>query len=110
MNETVNALLDFLDISRYKLIEKFISTNTHYTPGDAKEDFSKKSLMSTKKNSEVMAFDWRQHIENRLISEVQTFCEKPMKILGYNAMKNISINKVDDGYPLLSVLSLKSTQ
>ena len=108
MNETVNTLLDFLDISRHKLIEKFISTNTHYTPENAKLGSKDRiDLFSTKRNSEAMAFAWKENMENRYISDIQNICEKPMKILGYNPMKNIPIDKFNDKYPLLLFPPLK---
>ena len=93
-NKTVDALLDFLDLSRHKLIEKFISMNTH-------DNSTSSNLWSTKRNSKYMAFEWRKQINKTDISKVQTFCAKPMKILGYNPMTNVSIDKFDDRYPLL---------
>ena len=103
MNETVDEMLDFLDISRHALIEKFISTNTNYTP-------KKVSTVSTKRNSKAMAFEWKHHLKDKEISEVQLLCEKPMKMLGYNLMKDISINKLDEKYPLLLHPPLKITR
>ena len=103
MNETVNKLLDFLDISRHELIEKFISTNTHYTP-------EHENPYSTQRNSKYIAFDWRNHIKTTDLSELQMFCEKPMKILGYNAIKNISNNKDDHRYPFLLDPTFKLTR
>ena len=97
-NKTVDTLLDFLDLSRHELIEKFISMNTHENPKLLKRG---RLLWSTKRNSKYMAFEWRKHINNNHISKVQTFCAKSMKILGYNPMKNVSIDKFDDRYPLL---------
>ena len=106
LNETVDALLDFLDLSRHKSIEKFISMNTHENPKyKAKEEWQ--FTYSTKRNTSAMAFEWRKHITNNEIYDVQRFCEKPMKILGYNSMINISINILDDSYPLLVLPPLK---
>ena len=48
-----------------------------------------------------MAFEWRKNIKNDDISKVQHFCAKSMKLLGYNPMINISINKYEERYPLL---------
>jgi hypothetical protein len=103
LNETVDALLDFLDLSRHKSIEEFISMNTHENPKSKGWQFT----YSTKRKTSDMAFEWRKHIKNNEIYDVQRFCEKPMKILGYNSMTNISINKLDDRYPLVVVPPLK---
>ena len=97
INETVDALLDFLDLPWHKLIEKFISNNTV-------KDEDKKTYAyqySTRRNSTNMAFEWREHIDNEDISQVQTFCKTSMSILGYNLMINISKNRYDDKYALL---------
>ena len=36
-NETADAILDFLDMSRHTLIEKYISNHTNYAPTNEKE-------------------------------------------------------------------------
>ena len=49
-----------------------------------------------------MAFEWRKHLSNDDIVKIQNSCSGPMEILGYNPMKNISLDKRDDSYPLLA--------
>ena len=106
-NETADAMLDFLDMPRHALIEKFISTNTN----DAlKNEKGWKARFSTERDSKSMAYEWKNHLKDKEISEVQLFCEKPMKMLGYNLMKDISINILDDDYPLLLHPPLKITR
>ena len=113
MNVTVDALLDFLDLPWHKLIQKFISDNTlkddEKRPNSNVEvEYSEvrtlsggQYIYSTRRNSTNMAFEWREHIDNEDISQVQTFCKTSMNILGYNLMTNISNNRYDDKYALL---------
>ena len=113
MNETVDALLDFLDLPWHKLVQKFISDNTvkdddKKPNSNAEVDYSdirtlsgEPYIYSTRRNSTNMAFEWREHIDNEDISQVQTFCKTAMNMLGYNLMKNISNNRFDDKYALL---------
>ena len=99
MIKTVDALLDFLDLPWHKLLENFISTNTHKK--DKRLKTAEDMAYSTKRKSKTMAFEWRKHIANENVSKVQKFCEKSMNIMGYNPMKNVPINRLDHKYPLL---------
>ena len=99
MIKTVHALLDFLDLPWHILLEKFIDTNTHKKDKRFKTDDD--MAYSTMRNSKRMAFEWRKHIENEDVSEVQKFCNKTMNIMGYNLMTKVPINRFDRKYPLL---------
>ena len=96
--KTVLKLLSFLDLSPNKLIDKFINEHTHSKP-------EYKNTYGTKRDSKQMAFKWREKLKDEDISNTQDFCAKPMKILGYNLMKNISIDKHNDSYPILGRIS-----
>ena len=106
MNETVDGMLDFLDLSRHKLIEKFISTHTQGNAEEPKNTSKNRLLFSTKRNSKDMAFEWRKHIKNTDLSNIQKFCSKSMKMLGYNIINDT----FDDRYPILDVPPLKLIQ
>ena len=88
MDKTVDSLLDFLDLSWHKLIDRFISQNTHENQTTWKIN---SFLWNTKRNSSAMAFEWRKHMNIDEISKVQQFCSKPMKILGYNPIPMTNI-------------------
>ena len=96
-HEVSNTLLNFLDLPANKLITKFISHNTIKNPSSIYKD-----KWSTNRNSSYMAFEWRKHLSNDDIVKVQDSCAGPMEMLGYNPMKNISVDKLDDRYPLLA--------
>ena len=49
-----------------------------------------------------MAFEWRKHLEDNYINEIQQSCENSMRLLGYNTMKNITYDKIDENYSLLN--------
>jgi len=48
-----------------------------------------------------MAFEWRKHLKEQYISDIQQSCEASMKLLGYNPMQNIVSNTLNETYPLL---------
>jgi len=115
--ETVDNLLQFLDLSPNKLIENYIEEHTQ-TSRDATSSSTSTSNMdttmkdgkamqvrslpySTSRNSKATAFLWKKKMKNKDILKVQRVCKKPMRMLGYNPMTNIVGNKDDDDFPLI---------
>ena len=120
---TTDNLLKFLDLSPNKLIDRFIekhtqayrnskissvksmSRNVYSNKGSSKGRRLIKHHHGTVRNSKATAFNWRTEMEDKAISDVQRVCHKPMRMLGYNLMTNISRNKYDKQFPLITKTS-----
>ena len=48
-----------------------------------------------------MAFEWRNHLDDKYIYHIQQSCEKSMSLLGYKTINNVTSNKLDDNISLL---------
>ena len=93
--KTANDILHFLGLKENDSIEKFIK---EYSFNNIKPEFSNK--FKTKRNSSYMAFEWRTHLDDDYIKDIQQSCEDSMRLLGYNPMKNNIYDKLDDNYSL----------
>ena len=120
---TTDKLLKFLDLSTNKLIERFIeqytqtfrddkrtsvtylSRNINGIKASSKGKKPIKHFYKTARNSKATAFNWRTEMEDKYISNVQGACHNPMRMLGYNLMRNIPRNKYDNQFPLITKLS-----
>lgn len=80
------------------LIDEFISS---HTLGKTRRIKTRVSNYGTVRNSTLAAFAWKNNIADEDISEVQTLCNRPMKILGYNAMNNLPWDKMNESYKLI---------
>ena len=108
---TTDKLLKFLDLAHNKLIESFLEDHTqtvrntslsssHTTEG-APKDYSWKYTYSTSRNSKATAFNWKKIMKSENIQNVQRVCEKPVQMLGYNLMHNISKDRYCNDFPLI---------
>ena len=118
---TTDELFKFLDLSPNKLIEKFVeghtqtsregtlstTTKSAYSTSKKLKPMQDNSLpYSTSRNSKVTAFLWKKKMKSKDILKVQKVCKKPMKMLGYNPMTNINVNRENEDFPLI----VKSSQ
>ena len=97
-SKAATELLKFLDLSKTGLIDKFILSHTHGNNGKTK---IQNHSYGTIRNSISEALAWKDNIENTDISEVQSLCAQPMKLLGYNVMNDIPNNKMNDSFTLI---------
>ena len=88
--------MTFLNLKQHQGIEKFINDNA-YT--DIAPNSSNK--FATKRNSSLMAFEWKKHLGDEYIADIQQSCKIPMKLLGYYPMQKIQSDKLNETYPLL---------
>ena len=93
--KAVDFMLDFLDLSKNELVDKFIKQHTHGSFG------TKNIPYSTYRDSKSKAFEWRYDIMDKDILEIQQFCVDSMDILGYYPMNNIQENKYNQSYVLM---------
>ena len=91
-------MLKFLDLPKSSLIDEFISSHTQ---GKTRRIKTRVSNYGTIRNSTLEAFAWKDNIADKDILEVQTLCNRPMKILGYNTMNNVPLDKINDSYKLI---------
>ena len=91
-------MLKFLELPESSLIDEFISSHTQ---GKTRRIKTRVSNYGTVRNSTLEAFAWKNNIADEDISEVQSLCYRPMKILGYNAMNNLPWDKINDSYKLI---------
>ena len=75
-------MLDFLGLPSHKLVKDFVEKN-----------FSK---------SKDITFNWKTTLEEKEIINIQNVCEEPMKILGYNQMINVSIDRNNEEFPIVA--------
>ena len=47
-----------------------------------------------------MAFEWRKHLGDSDIASIQQYCEKSMRLLGYNKMLRIKSDKLNENFPI----------
>ena len=94
--EIANSLMSFLNLKHHQKLEKFIRDHAH---SDILPNFDNRWL--TKRKSSIMAFEWRKHLKEHYISDIQLSCEPSMKLLGYNPMQNIVSDTLNETYPLL---------
>ena len=85
--DTVDRLIKFLKLKPVpELIDQYIESHTGKTrsgeqkevPQDAHDD-----PMGFVKNSALKPFEWKSNINNSTLHEVEEYCAKPMKDLGY---------------------------
>ena len=91
---TADELLQFLQLPRHNLIEKFIEQHTSkvrsrsillddYVPNNSELEKlmqkNSKAHGSMKKYSTARAFLWRRTLKKKNIVEIQEKCEKPMR-------------------------------
>ena len=88
--------MTFLNLKPHQGIEKFINDNA-YT--DIAPNSTNK--FATKRNSSLMAFEWKKHLGDEYIADIQQSCKIPMKLLGYYPMQKIQSDKLNETYPLL---------
>ena len=91
-------MLKFLELPKSSPIDEFIWSHTQ---GKTKRIKTRVSNYGTIRNSTLEAFAWKHNIADKDISEVQIMCNRPMKILGYNAMNNLPWDKINDSYKLM---------
>ena len=95
--KTASNLLTFLNLRPHEAIDKFI--NKHAYSDITLESWDN---YATIRNSSYMAFEWRKHLSDNYISDIQQLCGSSMSLLGYNPMMNIVSDKLDEHYPLLA--------
>ena len=61
----------------------------------------KKGKYNTKRNSSDMAFAWRKKAAIQEILEVQDFCDRPMKTLGYIPINFDHVQNTTLNYPVM---------
>ena len=83
-----------MDLSNHTLIDKYIKEHTETNKVET-------AIYGTKRNSKDVAFEWRNKLSDKDITNVQEMCKEPMKKLGYIPMKNIPIDKLDPTYELM---------
>ena len=91
---TISRLLNFLDLSGNKVIENFIDQHTTVEQRNG-------NPYSTKRDSKYTAFKWTKLLKTKEISRIQNVCSNPMKILGYNIMQNIRVDKRNKDFSIL---------
>ena len=109
--KTTDNLLRFLDLPPNKLIETFIEehtmitrnsdslvNSTNFNPRQIKTDWS----MMTIRNSKKTVFKWKLQMKKEDILNVQRYCESPMRLLGYNLIHNVTLNREHDDIPLIT--------
>ena len=113
---TIDNVLKFLGLPPHKLIETYIEKHTQATrssllltttnkistsAGDEKAMQDKATPYNTSRNSRATVFSWKKRMKYKDILKVQRVCRKPMRMLGYNPMPNISRSRKDDSFPLI---------
>ena len=90
-------LMTFLNLKQHQQIKKFINDHayTDIAPNSS-------NMFATKRNSSLMAFEWKKHLEDKYIANIQQSCEIPMRLLGYYPMQKIESDKLNETYPLLA--------
>ena len=91
---TISRLLNFLDLSGNKVIENFIDQHTTVEQRNG-------NPYGTKRDSKYTAFKWTKLLKTKEISRIQNVCSDPMKILGYNIMQNIRVDKRNKDFSIL---------
>ena len=94
-HDATNRLTKFLDLSPNRLIDKFLKDHTD-------KDVKLSDPYSTTRNSKHTAFKWVKLLSVDDISSVQKACSEPMKLLGYNFMSNIPLDKKNNKFSALS--------
>ena len=108
-------MLDFLDLSKSRLVGEYIKTHTHKIKKNAHEKdesteiywnpianiWLHKNVYSTFRDSKSHAFEWRKHIAPNDILETQEECKEPMAKLGYRQFSKISEDLLNDDYILM---------
>ena len=99
--EASDELLNFLDLRESSYINNFIRSHTN---ANITSSGKAKVAYSTVRNSTKEAFQWRNNITPEDILEVQTKCDEPMDILGYNPMTNVPEDIFNESYELMGPL------
>ena len=97
-SKAADELLRFLELPKSSLIDEFIWSHTQ---GKTKRIKTRVSNYGTVRNSSLEVFAWKDNIADEDISEVQSLCYRPMKILGYNAINNLPWDKINDSFQLI---------
>ena len=89
--------MTFLNLKQHLGIQKFIDDHayTDIAPNSS-------NMFATKRNSSLMAFEWKKHLEDKYIADIQQSCKIPMRLLGYYPMQKIESDKLNETYPLLA--------
>ena len=101
--EVSDELLNFLDLRESSYVNNFIQSHTNANITST-ENLKPRITYGTVRNSTKEAFEWRNNIMPEDILEVQTKCNEPMDILGYNAMTDVRKNQFDENYELMGPL------
>ena len=101
IDEASESLRNFLDQSKTDLVDNFITLHTNGKPWSGPTD-PNINPYSTIRDTKLMAFDWRNNIDDGDILEIQRFCANSMNMLGYYPMENIQENKFNQTYVLMS--------
>ena len=95
-DEIANSLMSFLNLKHHQAVKTFIRDHAY---SDTLPNFDNRFW--TKRKSSIMAFEWRKHLKEHYISDIQKSCDASMKLLGYNPMQNIMSDTLNETYPLL---------
>ena len=101
--EVSDELLNFLDLRESSYVNNFIQSHTNANITST-ENRKPRITYGTVRNSTKEAFEWRNNIMPEDILAVQTKCNEPMDILGYNAMTDVRKNQFDENYELMGPL------
>ena len=111
--QQTDQLLEFLNLPKRPVIEKYLEESTSSKRLEEEQEVAasqleqkrsrklKQNPYSTKRNSKVTVFAWRQKIKPDEVEEIQNSCSKPMEDLGYNLFRDIDRDLHDDQFSVL---------
>ena len=112
-------MLNFLDLAGNELVDEYIRAHTHLNENvDYEEHVYKNGIKwsiyndtrgirkqqyvySAVRDTASQAFEWRYHIEESDMLEIQEACAKPMAELGYKAIEKNNLMSLSDFNDLL---------
>lgn len=109
-NQT-DQILDFLSLPKRPIIEKYLEDSTsskraeevlltaeHHKGAKRRKG---ENPYSTKRDSKVTVFAWRQKIKPSEVEEIQSVCSETMEELGYKTFGDIDRELKDEDIPVL---------
>ena len=106
--DQTDQILDFLSLPKRPIIEKYLEESTSSKRAEEmlltehkRTKHKKENPYSTKRDSKVTVFAWRQKIKPSEVEEIQSVCSETMEKLGYKTFDDISQELKDEDIPVL---------